>query len=60
MEGWAILGLVLFSAALHCTLQSLRLRRGVVPALAPPNDLPAQATIHSRRPIFLSRRDDLL
>jgi hypothetical protein len=56
-EGSTILVLALFSAALHCTLRSLRSQRAAVPATSTPNGFAAPSINQSRRPIFLSRRD---
>ncbi|HEX3472275.1 MAG TPA: hypothetical protein VHT28_13920 [Silvibacterium sp.] len=54
LDGWTILTLALFSAALYCALRSLRSRRAIVSHDAPGEFAP-RAQTPSRRPAFLSR-----
>jgi hypothetical protein len=56
-EGSALLALAVFTAALHCALRSLRLRRAEAPALAAPGEHFTPATMYARRPAFLLRRN---
>jgi hypothetical protein len=57
MEGSTVLALAVVSAALHYALRSIRTQRVAVASNAEPNRLARRVVIHTRRPVFLSRRD---